>query len=106
LVALRLFLVTPNDFEKLSQYYLAWYKPNNNNDRGYNVEGSVNFRLSKYIEAFQDNNDKRAKLPNADKVSDIVERLKHGCNYTIELIVAYDTSIIVEGKVMLWHYTS
>jgi len=80
---------------------LAWYKPNKNNDRGYNVDGSVNFRLSEYIEAFQDNNDKRAKLPNADKVSQIIERLKHGWNYTIEIIVAYDDSIntglIVEG---------
>ena len=93
-------LVASDDFEKLSQYYLAWYKPNRNNDRGYNVEGSVNFRLSEYIEAFQDK-DKRAKLPNADKVYEIIERLKHGWNYTIEIIVAYDASIniglIVEG---------
>jgi hypothetical protein len=93
-------LITPNDFEKFSQYYLAWYKPNRNNDRGYNVDGSVNFRLSEYIEAFQDK-DKREKLPNSDKVSDIVEKLKRGWSYTIEIIVAYDTSIniglIVEG---------
>jgi hypothetical protein len=85
-------LVTPNDFEKLAQYYLVWYKPNSNNDRGYNVDGSINFRLSEYIEAFRDKG-KWARLPYADKVSDIVERLKHGWNYTIEIIVAYDTSI-------------
>jgi hypothetical protein len=94
-------LVTPNDFERLAQYYLTWYKPNRNNDRGYNVDGSVNFRLGEYIEAFQDNNDQRAKLPNAYKVSEIIERLKHGWNSTIEIILAYDTSTnagsIVEG---------
>jgi hypothetical protein len=39
-------LLTPNDFEKLAQYYLVWYKPNNNNDRGYNVDGSVNWCVS------------------------------------------------------------
>ena len=93
-------LVTPNDFERLTQYYLVWYKPNSNNDRGYNVDGSINFRLSEYIEAFQDK-DKQAKVPNADKISEVIERLKHGWNYTIEIIVAYDTSInaglIVEG---------
>ena len=93
-------LVTPNDFERLTQYYLVWYKPNSNNDRGYNVDGSINFRLSEYIEAFQDK-DKQAKVPNGDKVSEIIERLKHGWNYDIEIIVAYDTSInaglIIEG---------
>ena len=93
-------LITPNDFERLAQYYLVWYKPNSNNDRGYNVDGSINFRLSEYIEAFQDK-DKQAKVPNADKISEVIERLKHGWNYTIEIIVAYDTSInaglIVEG---------
>ena len=93
-------LLTPDDFEKLAQYYLIWYKPNNNNDRGYNVNGSVNFRLSEYILSFQ-NKEERARLPYADKVSEIIEKLKRGWNYTIEIIVAYDTSInvglIVEG---------
>src|SRR5919199_5222306 len=87
-------LLTPNDFEKLSQYYLVWYKPNNNNDRGYNVDGSVNFRLSEYTQLFQDK-EERARLPYADKVSEFIEKLKHGWNYTIEIIVAYDTSIDV-----------
>jgi hypothetical protein len=87
-------LLTPNDFEKLAQYYLVWYKPNNNNDRGYNVDGSVNFRLSEYIQLFQDK-EKCARLPYVDKVSEIVEKLKRGWNYTIEIIVAYDTSINV-----------
>jgi hypothetical protein len=87
-------LLTPNDFEKLAQYYLVWYKPNNNNDRGYNVDGSVNFRLNEYIQLFQDK-EKCARLPYVDKVSEIVEKLKRGWNYTIEIIVAYDTSINV-----------
>jgi len=87
-------LLTPNDFEKLAQYYLIWYKPNNNNDRGYNVDGSVNFRLSEYIISFQ-NKEERARLPYNDKVSEIIEKLKRGWNYTIEIIVAYDTSINV-----------
>jgi hypothetical protein len=89
-----------NDFEKLAKYYLVWYKLNSNNERGYNVDGSINFRLSEYIEAFQDK-DAQAKLPSSDKVSDIIEKLKRGWNYTIEIIVAYDTSIniglIVDG---------
>src|ERR687885_1277263 len=87
-------LVTPNDFEKLAQYYLVWYKPNNNNDRGYNVDGSVNFRLSEYIQLFQDK-EECARLPYVYRVSEIVEKLKRGWNYTIEIIVAYDTSINV-----------
>ena len=85
-------LLKLNDFEKLAQYYLILYKPNSNNERGYNVDGSVNFRLDEYIEAFQDK-DAQAKLPYRDKVSDIIEKLKRGWNYTIEIIVAYDTSI-------------
>jgi hypothetical protein len=84
-------LLELDDFEKLAQYYLVWYKPNSNNERGYNVDGSVNFRLSEYIEEFQDK-DAQAKLPSRDKVSDIIEKLKRGWNYTIEIIVAYDTS--------------
>jgi hypothetical protein len=64
------------------------------------LDGSINFRLSEYIEAFQDK-DAQAKLPSSDKVSDIIEKLKRGWNYTIEIIVAYDTSIniglIVDG---------
>ena len=87
-------LLTPNDFEKLAQYYLVWYKPNNNNDRGYNVDGSVNFRLSEYIQLFQDK-EECARLPYVYRVSEIVEKLKRGWNYTIEIIVAYDTSINV-----------
>jgi len=84
-------LLTPNDFEKLAQCYLVWY---NNNDRGYNVDGSVNFRLSEYIQSFQ-NKEERAKLPYNDKVCEIIGNLKNGWNYTIEIIVAYDTSINV-----------
>ena len=87
-------LLTPNDFEKLAKYYLVWYKPNNNNDRGYNVDGSVNFRLSEYIQLFQDK-EECARLPYVYRVSEIVEKLKRGWNYTIEIIVAYDTSINV-----------
>ena len=85
-------LLELDDFEKLARYYLVWYKPNSNNERGYNVDGSINFRLSEYIEEFQDK-DAQAKLPSSDKVSDIIEKLKRGWNYTIEIIVAYDTSI-------------
>ena len=66
-------LATPNDFEKLAQYYLVWYKSNSNNDRGYNIDGSINFRLSEYIEAFQYKGN-WARLPYSDKVSEIIER--------------------------------
>jgi hypothetical protein len=30
-------LLTLNDLEKLAQYYLVWYRPNNNNERGYDT---------------------------------------------------------------------
>jgi hypothetical protein len=40
-------------------------------------------------------------LPCNDKVSDMIQKLKHGWNYDIEIIVAYDTyktiSLIVDG---------
>ena len=50
--------------------------------------------LSEYIQSFQ-NKEERAKLPYNDNVSEIIGNLKHGWNYTIEIIVAYDTSINV-----------
>jgi hypothetical protein len=89
-----------NDFEKLAKYYLVWYKLNSSNKSGYSSKGFINFRVSEYIEAFHD---KKAQplLPYSDKVSDIVQKLKHGWNYPIEIIVAYDTSknigLIVDG---------
>ena len=49
-------------------------------------------------------------MPYNDKVYEIIGNLKHGWNYAIEIIVAYDTSInvglILESEVMLWHYAS
>ena len=30
-------LLTLNDLEKLAQYYVEWYRPNNNNERGYDT---------------------------------------------------------------------
>ena len=48
--------------------------------------------------------DKKARLmlPCNDKVSAMIQKLKHGWNYGIEIIVAYDTSknisLIVDGK--------
>jgi hypothetical protein len=40
-------------------------------------------------------------IPYSDKVSGMIQRLKHGWNYTIEIIVAHDTSknigLIVDG---------
>ena len=93
-------LLTLNDFDKLGQYYLAWYRPNSNNERGYNVDGSSNFQLSEYIEAFLDK-DAQARPPYNDRVSELIEKLKRGWDYNIEIIVAYDTTInvglIVEG---------
>ena len=89
-----------NDFKKLAQYYLVWYKLKSNNKGDYSGKGSINFLVSEYVEAFHD---KKAQslLPYRDKVSDIIQKLKHGWNYTIEIIVAYDTSLnvglIVDG---------
>jgi hypothetical protein len=90
----------PIDFEKLAKYYLVLCKPNSNNKSGRIGKGSINFLVSEYIEAFH-NKKAQPLLPYSDKVFDIIQKLKHGWNYTIEIIIAYDTSknigLIVDG---------
>ena len=89
-----------NAFEKLAKYYLPWHKINSNNKANYGSTYDVSLVVSQYIEAFQDET-VQPLLPNNDKVSDIIQRLKHGWDYSIEIIVAYDTSknigLIVDG---------
>jgi hypothetical protein len=93
-------LINLDDFDTLAQYYLISYNPISNKERGYNVDRPVSFRIREYIEEFQ-NKDAKVKLPSSNKVSDVIEKLKRGWNYTIEIVVAYDTSIntglIVDG---------
>lgn len=93
-------LSRPNDFEKLAEYYLVWYNPDSNKESGYCSKDSISYVVNEYIKMFQDKK-ARLTLPRNDKVSDMIQKLKHGWNYDIEIIVAYDTSknisLIVDG---------
>jgi hypothetical protein len=93
-------LSRPNDFEKLAKYYLAWCKINSNKENSHDTAGTINYVVNDYIKIFQDQKI-RSMLSCSDKVSDIIQKLKHGWKYAIEIIVAYDTSknvgLIVDG---------
>jgi hypothetical protein len=89
-----------NDFEKLAKYYFVWHNPNSNKESSYGSKDSINYVVNEYIKVFQDKK-ARLMLPCNDKVSSMIQKLKHGWNYAIEIIVAYDTSknigLIVDG---------
>ena len=93
-------LSRPNDFKKLAKYYLVWCKINNNKENSHDNAGTINYVVNDYIKIFQDQKT-RSMLSCSDKVSDIIQKLKHGWKYAIEIIVAYDTSknvgLIVDG---------
>ena len=94
-------LSRPDDFEKLAKYYLVWHNPNSNKESSYCSNDCISDVVKEYIRVFQDKK-ARLMLPCNDKVSAMIQKLKHGWNYGIEIIVAYDTSknisLIVDGK--------
>ena len=89
-----------NDFQKLAKYYLVWCKINSNKENSYSNAGTINYVVNEYIKIFEDQKT-RSTLSCSDKVSDIIQKLKHGWSYAIEIIVAYDISenvgLIVDG---------
>ena len=89
-----------NDFQKLAKYYLVWCKINRNKENSYSNAGTINYVVNEYIKIFEDQKT-RSTLSCSDKVSDIIQKLKHGWSYAIEIIVAYDISenvgLIVDG---------
>jgi hypothetical protein len=89
-----------NDFQKLAKYYLVWCKINSNKENSYSSAGTINYVVNEYIKIFEDQKT-RSTLSCSDKVSDIIQKLKHGWSYAIEIIVAYDISenvgLIVDG---------
>jgi hypothetical protein len=89
-----------NDFRKLAKYYLVWCKINSNKENSYSSAGTINYVVNEYIKIFEDQKT-RSTLSCSDKVSDIIQKLKHGWSYAIEIIVAYDicenVGLIVDG---------
>jgi hypothetical protein len=87
-----------SDFEKLTQCYLPWYKPNSENQRGYNVKGSTNYRFDHYIAGFARGEE---KVLEKDKIADYIQSYRRGWQEPIEIVIAHDTSInislIVDG---------
>jgi len=80
-----------NDFEKLAKYYLVPHDISNNKECDYDVKDSTTYLVNEYIKLFQDKK-VRLMLPCNHTVSSMIQKLKHGWSYTIEIIVAYDTS--------------
>ena len=81
-------IIEPADLEKISKYYLVWYKPRD--DYHQYASTTVNFQFSEYIEEFLYD---PTQLPSNHRVLQCIKRLKNGWNYPIEIIVAYDTAI-------------
>lgn len=88
-----------NDFQKLAKYYLVWCKINSK-ENSYISAGTITCVVNEYIKVFEDQKT-RSTLSCSDKVSDVIQKLKHGWSYAIEIIVAYDISknvgLIVDG---------
>ena len=89
-------IIEPADLEKISKYYLVWYKPRD--DYHQYASTTVNFQFSEYIEEFLYD---PTQLPSNDRVLEYIKKLKNGWKDPIEIIVAYDTAInkglIVDG---------
>jgi hypothetical protein len=82
-------VIEPADLEKLSEYYLVWYKLKHNRKSGHQHD-STNFQFSKYIDEFLHD---PTGLPSNDAVLEYIKKLRKGWSYPIEIIVAYDTAI-------------
>jgi hypothetical protein len=84
-------IIEPADLEKIYEYYLVWYKPNNKNHRKGRYQSTTpNFRFDEYINEFLYD---PTQLPSNNGVLEHIKRLKSGWNCPIEIIVAYDTAI-------------
>lgn len=87
-----------SDLEELTQYYLPWYKPNSDNQMGYNIKGSINYKFDQYIVDFAEG---KEHLLERDKIAGYIQSHRNGWKVPIEIIVAFDTSInvglIVDG---------
>jgi hypothetical protein len=85
-------VIKPADLEKLSEYYLVWYKlkHNNKNRKTGHQHNTTNFQFSEYIDEFLHNPN---ELPSNYAVLEYIKKLRNGWSYPIEIIVAYDTAI-------------
>jgi hypothetical protein len=85
-------VIEPADLEKLSEYYLVWYKlkHNNKNRKTGHQHNTTNFQFSEYIDEFLHNPN---ELPSNYAVLEYIKKLRNGWSYPIEIIVAYDTAI-------------
>jgi hypothetical protein len=87
------------DADQISECYLVWYKPNKDGLSGWNVNGSVNYRLGEYLELIQ-----------KPEVSSLIESFRKGLKSDVEILVAFDTTLnlglIVDGtkRALALHY--
>jgi hypothetical protein len=90
-------IIEPVDLEKISKYYLIWYKSSSSSYHQY-ASTTSNFQFSEYIDEFLYD---PTQLPSNDRVLEYIKKLKNGWKDPIEIIVAYDTAInkglIVDG---------
>lgn len=81
-------LLVPEDFEQLSQYYLPWYWP----------DIYEQIRFNEYINQFTNRN---INLIEYEKITNLVQSLRLGWDYIIEVIIAFDTikniGVIIDG---------
>jgi hypothetical protein len=89
-------LTTSMDIEQFLDYYLVWYKPNNDGQSGPNIEGSTNHRFGEYVATVL-----KGSADNMNQIRPIIESLGSGLDNNIDIVVALDTSInkglVVDG---------
>ena len=82
--------------EQFLDYYLVWYKPNNDGQSGPNIEGSTNHRFGEYVGTVL-----KGSADNMNQIRPIIESLGSGLDNNIDIVVALDTSInkglVVDG---------
>ncbi len=85
-----------DELNQLSDHYLVWYKPNDVGRDGWNVNGSINYRLSEYYDGLT-----AQKIPMRHDINQLIQSLNGGMKEPIEIMVAFDTSLktglIVDG---------
>jgi hypothetical protein len=84
------------DFDKLLNYYLVWYKPNDSGQNGWQVLGSINYMVKECIDEIIKFN----KTPQHG-IDKLIDSLSLGANTNIDIMVAHDLildkAIIIDG---------
>jgi hypothetical protein len=74
-------LTTSKHIKRFLDYYLVWYKPNNEGNRGPNIAGSVNYRFGEYVQSILN-----GSADNMNQVSLVIKSLGNGLENNIDIV--------------------